>query len=262
MKISIITASYNSAATIGKTIESVLGQTYKDIDYWIIDGQSTDGTIDIIRSYEPLFEGRLHYVSERDRGIYDAMNKGIKLCSGDVVGILNSDDYFTEADVVGRIAEAFHLHPAIDAVYGDVHFIHPSEPDKVVRYYSSAMFHPFWLRFGFMPAHPSFYVRREVYQKHGDYSLDYKIAADYDMMVRLFHKGRIKAHYIKYDFVTMRTGGVSTKNFRNRLLITREDVKACKRYDLYTNVFFISVKYIYKVFEFKRLPKNKFPLLR
>ena len=119
-----------------------------------------------------------------------------------------------------------------------------------MRYYSSKMFRPFWLRFGFMPAHPSFYVKRKIYQEYGDYSLDYKIAADYDMMVRLFYKHKIQAKYIKKDFVTMRTGGMSTKNVRNRLLITKEDVKACRAYGMYTNQLMISVKYFYKIFEF------------
>lgn len=252
MKVSIITATYNSAATISDTIISVLGQSYQNIEYWIIDGLSTDGTLDIVRKYEKFYRGRLHYLSAEDKGIYDAMNKGIKMCTGDIVGILNSDDYFTSNDVVAKIVDAFLLDNNHDAVYGDVHFIHANEPDKVVRYYSSALFRPFWLRFGFMPAHPSFYVKREVYDRFGGYSLDYKIASDYDMMVRLFHKVRIKAKYIKMDFVTMRTGGVSTRSFKNRLILTREDVKACRRYGLYTNTFFISLKYLYKIFEFKR----------
>lgn len=257
MKVSIITITYNCCLTISDTIRSVLDQTYKDVDYWIIDGLSSDGTMDIVREYEPLFGGRLHYVSEKDSGIYDAMNKGIQLCSGDIVGILNSDDYFTSDDVVEKIVDAFKADEALDAVYGDVHFIHSGEPDKVVRYYSSAMFHPFWLRFGFMPAHPSFYVRKRIYERYGGYALDYKIAADYDMMVRLFKKGHIRAKYIKMDFVTMRTGGISTRNVKNRILITKEDVKACRRYGVYTNVFFISLKYFYKVFEFRRFRRGR-----
>lgn len=255
MKVSIITATYNSALTISDTMESVLWQTYHDIEYWVIDGLSSDGTMELVRKYEDRFGGRLHYVSGKDKGIYDAMNKGIALCSGDIVGILNSDDYFTSREVVQRIVDAFQNESGLDAVYGDVHFIHSGEPDKVVRYYSSALFRPFWLRFGFMPAHPSFYVRRSLYEKVGGYSLDYKIAADYDMMVRLFHKANINAKYLKMDFVTMRTGGISTKNFKNRLLITREDVRACRRNGLYTNVFFIAVKYLYKIFEFKRFKR-------
>lgn len=250
MRISIITATYNSASTVADTFESVLKQTYKDIDYFVIDGGSSDRTLDIIKEYQPKFGGRMHYISEKDRGIYDAMNKGICRCTGDVVGILNSDDYFTSDDVLQNVAQTFSSNETIDAVYGDIHFINDNNPDKIVRYYSSKMFRPFWLRFGFMPAHPSFYVKRKIYQEYGDYSLDYKIAADYDMMVRLFYKHKIHAKYIKKDFVTMRTGGMSTKNVRNRLLITKEDVKACRAYGMYTNQLMISVKYLYKIFEF------------
>lgn len=251
IKVSIITTTYNSAKTVASTIESVLSQTYPNIEYWIIDGNSSDRTLDIIKKYQERFNGRLHYLSEKDKGIYDAMNKGISKSSGDIVGILNSDDYFTSDDIIENVVKAF-ADNKLDAVYGDIHFIDGSNPDKIVRYYSSAMFKPFWLRFGFMPAHPSFYVKREVYEKCGNYSLDYKIASDYDMMVRLFHKYQIRTKYLKKDFVTMRTGGVSTKSIKNRILITKEDVKACKRYGLYTNMFFISTKYLYKIFEFKR----------
>lgn len=249
MKISVITVTYNSAKTLASTFDSVLRQTYPDIEYWVIDGQSTDGTLDIIKTYEKKFGGRLHWISEPDRGIYDAMNKGIAHCTGDIVGTLNSDDYFTSDDVLQHIAD--HFTPDIDAVYGDIHFIREGEPDKITRYYSSALFRPMWLRFGFMPAHPSFYLRRSLYEKHGGYSLDYKIAADYEMMVRLFHKHKLHACYLKKDFVTMRMGGVSTKNVHNRMLITREDVKACRQNGLYSNIMLISVKYLYKIFELR-----------
>ena len=178
------------------------------------------------------------------------MNKGIGMATGDVIGILNSDDYYTADDALSTIANYFSRNDA-DAIYGDIHFVNDDNPEKCVRYYSSALFRPWLLRFGFMPAHPSFYVRSNVYRKYGTFSLDYKIASDYDIMVRLLHKHRIKAQYIKKDFVTMRTGGISTKNVRNRLLISREDVKACRRNGLYTNIFFISIKYLYKIFEFK-----------
>ena len=250
MKISIITTTYNSASTVADTFESVLRQTYTDIDYWVIDGGSKDGTLDIIKAYQDKFEGRMNYVSERDHGIYDAMDKGIRLCSGDVVGILNSDDYYTSDDVLATYAKEF-ADKSIDAVYGDIHFINADNPDKIIRYYSSSLFSPFWLRFGFMPAHPSFYVRKSVYDKCGQYSLDYMIASDFDMMVRLFHKYKIKSKYIKKDFVTMRTGGMSTKNLKHRLLINKEDVRACRKYGLYTNLAFIGLKYFYKLFEFK-----------
>lgn len=250
IKISIITTTFNSATTIEDTLNSVLKQTYHNIEYWVIDALSSDGTTDIIRRYQKMFNGRLHYISEPDKGLYDAMNKGLENATGDIVGILNSDDYFTENDVLEKIVETFSDY-RIDAVYGDIHFIHATEPDKIVRYYSSSMFKTFWLRFGFMPAHPSFYVKTEIYRKYGTYSLDYKIASDYDLMVRFFYKYKIKARYIKKDFVTMRIGGMSTKNIANRMLINKEDVVACRKYGLYTNKLFIMFKYLYKIFEFR-----------
>ena len=248
--ISIITATFNSAKTLKDTIQSVLRQTNKDFEYLIIDGGSTDETIDIVKSYESEFSGRLKWVSEKDQGIYDAMNKGIKMASGDVVGILNSDDYFTSDDILQTVDNAFKSHE-IDAIYGDIHFIRDGNPQKCIRYYSSRMFRPFWLRFGFMPAHPSFYCKREVFEKAGLYSLDYKIGADYEMMVRLFKKYRIMSQYINKDFVTMRTGGASNNNVRSRITLINEDVKACKENGVYTKCLFVMIKYLYKVFEFR-----------
>lgn len=248
--ISIITATFNSAKTLKDTIQSVLRQTNKDFEYLIIDGGSTDETIDIVKSYESEFSGRLKWVSEKDQGIYDAMNKGIKMASGDVVGILNSDDYFTSDDILQTVDNAFKSHE-IDAIYGDIHFIRDGNPQKCIRYYSSRMFRPFWLRFGFMPAHPSFYCKREVFEKAGLYSLDYKIGADYEMMVRLFKRHKIKSLYVNKDFVTMRTGGASNNNVRSRLTLIEEDVKACRVNGIYTNRFFIMLKFLYKIFEFR-----------
>ena len=248
--ISIITATFNSAKTLKDTIQSVLRQTNKDFEYLIIDGGSTDETIDIVKSYESEFSGRLKWVSEKDQGIYDAMNKGIKMASGDVVGILNSDDYFTSDDILQTVADAFKCQE-IDAIYGDIHFIRDGNPQKCIRYYSSRMFRPFWLRFGFMPAHPSFYCKREIFDKAGLYSLDYKIGADYEMMVRLFKRLKIKTLYVNKDFVTMRTGGASNTNVRSRLTLIVEDVKACRENGIYTNRFFIMLKFLYKIFEFR-----------
>ena len=248
--ISIITATFNSAKTLKDTIQSVLRQTNKDFEYLIIDGGSTDETIDIVKSYESEFSGRLKWVSEKDQGIYDAMNKGIKMASGDVVGILNSDDYFTSDDILQTVADAFKCQE-IDAIYGDIHFIRDGNPQKCIRYYSSRMFTPFWLRFGFMPAHPSFYCKREVFERAGLYSLDYKIGADYEMMVRLFKKYKIVSRYINKDFVTMRTGGASTRNVKSRLTLIKEDVRACRDNGVYTNELFICMKFLYKMFEFR-----------
>uniref|UniRef100_A0AB33JF59 Glycosyltransferase family 2 protein n=1 Tax=Prevotella sp. GTC17262 TaxID=3236797 RepID=A0AB33JF59_9BACT len=250
MKISIITATFNSERTLSDTIESVLKQTYSDIEYLIIDGGSTDSTVDIIKHYRASFQGKLRWISEKDNGIYDAMNKGIKMSTGDVVGILNSDDYFTSTTVVEAFAKEFG-DKAIDAVYGDVHFIREGVPDKIIRYYSSAMFRPSLLRFGFMPAHPSFYVRREVFDRVGWYKTDYKIGSDFEMMVRMFKKFNLCARYIAMDFVTMRIGGVSTRNMGSRYTLLIEDVRACRENGIYTNPLFIGLKYIFKLFELR-----------
>lgn len=250
MKVSIVTAAYNSARTLGDAMKSVLSQTYHDIEYIVIDGSSTDTTVSVIQKYEPLFEGRLKWVSEKDGGIYDAMNKGIQMATGDVVGILNSDDYFTSCDVIERMVAAFE-DQSLDAVYGDIHFIHDGEPDKCVRYYSSKPFRPLWLRFGFMPAHPSFYCRRGVYERAGLYKTDYQIGSDYEMMVRLFLVHHINAKYLPMDFVTMRTGGASTRNVKSRLQLIKDDVRGCRENGIYTNSLMISMKFLYKIFEIR-----------
>jgi glycosyltransferase involved in cell wall biosynthesis len=248
MKISIITATYNSASTIKECIESVNAQTYKNIEHIIIDGASKDNTLEIINN---LPNRVTKIVSEPDKGIYDAMNKGIKAATGDVIGILNSDDFFTSDNIIETVVENFK-NCDIDALYGDVHFVNPDDITKSVRYYSSAIFKPSLFRFGFMPAHPSFYMKRECYEKYGLYSLDYKIASDYDLLIRYLHREKIKYKYINKDFVTMRTGGVSTENFNSIVTLNKEIVRACKKYGIYTNLFILSFKYLYKLLELRK----------
>lgn len=251
MTITLITTTYNSESTLRDTFESVLRQTHFEIEYWVIDGGSSDTTLNIIKEYEVKFNGRLHWISEPDRGIYDAMNKGVERATGDVIGILNSDDFFTSNDVLGIVANIFGgFGDEIDAIYGDIHFVRPDNLKKCVRYYSSKMFRPWLMRWGYMPAHPSFYCKKSVYDKYGLYSLDYKICSDFDMMVRLLCKHNIKTRYVKKDFVTMRTGGISTSKFSHRMLITKEDAIACRRNGLYSNFLMCSLKYFTKVFEF------------
>lgn len=248
MKISIITATYNSEAHIADCVKSVNSQTYDNIEHIIIDGASKDNTVKII---EETPNRVTKIVSEPDKGIYDAMNKGIRMATGDVIGILNSDDFFTSDDVTETVADAFNNND-IDALYGDVHFVDPDDLNKCVRYYSSAIFKPLLFRFGFMPAHPSFYMKKECYEKHGLYALNYKIASDYDLLIRYLHKEKIRYKYLKKDFVTMRTGGVSTENFKSRVTLNKEIVKACKKYGIKTNMLLLSLKYLYKVFELKK----------
>ena len=185
MKISIITVTYNSADTLRDTMDSVLRQGYTDYEYIVVDGASKDGTVEIIREYESRFEGRMRWVSEPDRGIYDAMNKGIAMATGDVVGLLNSDDFYASDDILSTIADAFSCPDAPDAIYGDIHYVDEVDITKVVRYYSSRKFARESMLAGYMPAHPSFYVRRECYEKYGTFDTSYRVAADFENLLRL-----------------------------------------------------------------------------
>lgn len=249
MKISIITATFNSSSTIKYTLDSVLTQTFTDIEYIVIDGKSKDNTVDIVKKYESKFAGRLKYISEPDKGIYDAMNKGIKIATGDVIGILNSDDFYTSNDVLQTIAETFENNK-IDAIYGDIHFVNDNDLTKCVRYYSSKIFKRKYMRMGFMPAHPSFYVKKSVYEKYGLYKTDYKITADFEFLLRSVFVGKIKTKYVNKDMVTMRTGGASTAGFNARKLIMKEHLRAFKENNVYTNVIILSLRYIYKITEY------------
>ncbi len=248
MKISIVTATYNSASTVRDTFESVLAQTYSDIEYIVVDGLSKDNTVDIIKEYEPKFNGKMRWVSEKDKGLYDAMNKGIAMATGDVVGILNSDDFYTSNDALAVIADNLKETGA-DAVYGDIHFVNNDDLTKCVRYYSSAIFNRSLMRIGLMPAHPSFYCKRDVYTKYGVFDTTYKIGADFESLLRYIYINRIKTLYIKKDFVTMRTGGASTESFNSRKQIMKDHLRAMKKHGIRSNIFVLSLRYPYKIYE-------------
>lgn len=251
MKISIITATYNSGRTVRDTIESVLRQTYTDFEYIIKDGGSKDDTLEIVKEYAPQFGARLKMVSAPDQGIYDAMNIGLHMATGEVIGILNSDDFYTSDDALQTIAHAF-AHYDIDATYGDIHFVNNDDLTKCVRYYSSAVFRRWMMRFGMMPAHPSFYCKRSVYEQLGAFDTSYRIAADFENLLRLIYVGNIKAKYISKDFVTMRTGGASTAGLSSRTQIMKDHLRAMKANGIYSNVFLLSLRYIYKLYEVLR----------
>lgn len=248
MKVSIVTATYNSAATIADTLRSVLEQTYADIEYWIIDGASTDQTLAIVHAWEARFGGRLHLVSEPDHGIYDAMNKGIERCTGDIVGLLNSDDFLTSPTVIAQLVAAFETDSSVQAVYGDVHYVHPSDLHRCVRYYSGRLYRPSLAPYGFMPPHPSLYVRRSVYLSYGLYPTHYRISADFEFITRILYCHRLPYRYLHLDVVTMRTGGASTDSLSSRQLGTLEDLQACRELGVPTNRLKIYMKYVFKVF--------------
>ena len=250
MKISLITVTYNSDKTLCDTINSVLAQTYKDIEYIIIDGLSKDKTVDIIREYEPLFAGRMKWISEKDNGLYDAMNKGIQMATGDVVGILNSDDFFTSNDVIEKVVAGFTKDT--DAVYGDIHFVSSNNLQRCVRYYSSKIFKRRLMKMGFIPAHPSFYCRKECFEKLGYYKTGYKIAADFDLLLRFIYVHQIRIKYLPVDMVTMRLGGASTDGWKSRLVMMNEHLRSFKENEVKTNYFWLSLRYLYKITEYIR----------
>lgn len=244
-KVSVITVCFNNISTIKDTIDSVLGQTYKNIEYIIIDGGSTDGTVELVKSYGNRIS---KFISEPDKGIYDAINKGIKLASDDVIGVLNSDDFFYNNNVIERVAQTFNGNE-INAVYGDIQFVDPIKISRIVRYYSSKHFNIGKFKFGFMPAHPSFYAKKELFEKLGYYKTDYKIAADYELLIRFLYVNKIKYEYLEMPFVSMRTGGVSNKSICSNLILNKEILRACKENGIRTNYLNIYSKYFLKLFE-------------
>lgn len=248
MKISVITATYNSGTTLHDTITSVLRQTYSDVEYIVVDGASTDNTMDIVRNYEPLFGGRMRFISEPDCGIYDAMNKGIGLATGDIIGLLNSDDFYSADNILEQVAAAMQ-DTQIDAVYGDIHFVHDRDLKKPVRYYSSSGFRRWQMRLGFMPAHPSFYCRKSIYRQFGLFDTSYRIAADFEMLLRLIFVHRIRTTYLPLDFVTMRTGGASTGGIKSHWIVCKEHLRAYRKNGITSTICHESLRYLYKLGE-------------
>lgn len=255
MKISLITVTYNSSKTLKTTLESILNQLHTDYEYIVVDGASKDNTVALLKEYEPKFKNNIKWISEPDKGLYDAMNKGIRMATGDVIGVLNSDDFFTSNDILRQVSEALEKNKNLDAVYGDIHFVNPDNLEKCIRYYSSKVFKRGLMRLGFMPAHPSFYMRKACFEKYGLYKTDYKIAADFEYLLRVIFKHKIRTQYIPVDMVTMRTGGASTSGLKSHMKIMKEHLKAFRENGIYTNVFLLSLRYFYKIGE---LVKSKF----
>lgn len=213
MKFSLITVTFNSSRTLRDTIQSVLSQTYPDIEYIIVDGLSEDGTIDIIKEYASLFHGRLNWISEKDQGLYDAMNKGFKMATGEIVGIINSDDLLAEPNAIEKVIGSFKEHKDIDCVYADLYYVAQHDTSKIVRHWITGKQRSFSK--GWHPAHPTFYVKREMYTKYGMFDLDFKFAADFELMLRLVEKEHIRLFYLPEPLVRMRLGGTTSKNLTN-----------------------------------------------
>ncbi|MDI1323227.1 MAG: glycosyltransferase family 2 protein [Algoriphagus sp.] len=246
MKVSIITVTYNSDATLQHTIDSIAYQDYPDIEYIIVDGNSTDKTVSIIQDNSAIVS---LWISEPDTGLYDAMNKGIRMATGDIVGIINSDDFYHRVDAISQIVQAFE-DSGEQSVYTDIRFVNPDNLDKTVRYYNSKRFSLRKLKRGIMPAHPTFFTYRKNFEKFGYYRTDYKIAADFELLVRFLHKHKLGHHYLPIDLMKMRTGGLSTKSWKSNYIINQENYRACKENGLDTNYLLLYSRYFKKLLEF------------
>ena len=251
MKISIITITYNSAATLPRALESVRSQTYGDIEHIIVDGASTDGTKELIINYQLSIinsqSPKVRWISEPDGGIYNALNKGIAMATGDVIGFLHSDDVLYSPDSIGQIAATFESSGA-DVVYGDLEYRHG---DKVVRRWRSNAFRRGDLKYGWMPPHPTVYVRREVYRQVGPYDEWFRISADYDMILRIFTAG-YKTRYIPQVLVAMETGGASNRDAKARLSKTQEDYFVLKKNHVGAGLLTVACKQLRKIRQFLR----------
>ena len=260
MKVTLITACYNSEATIRTAIESVLSQKGVDVEYIVVDGGSKDGTVNIIKEYAAKTNDQrlatndftFRWLSERDRGMYDAINKGIKMATGDIVGILNADDMFETPDTLAHVVDCFnHVEQAeqVDAVYADIRFV-KDDLRTTSRYYSAKRWKPWMLQWGKMPPHPSVYIRRELFDKLGLYKLGYDIAADYELLIRYLRKAGVKTHYLNECVVRMRMGGKSTRGWKSFKTLNKEIVRGNRENGYFCCFLMLLPKYLFKIFEF------------
>lgn len=246
MKVSIITTCKNSEATIEDTIKSVLSQDYQNIEFIIIDGRSTDRTPEIINKYSNKIS---IIISESDAGFYHAINKGISLATGDIIGNLNSDDFYSDSTIISQVVNAFINNP-VEAVYGDLHYIDKSNSNKVIRNWQAGQYNEGLFLKGWMPPHPTFFVKKETYNKYGVFNTDLRSAADYELMLRLIHKYRIRIAYLPKVLVKMRVGGKSNRTFLSRIKANLEDRKAWRLNGLHPGFFTLFLKPILKLSQY------------
>jgi len=248
MKVSIITATYNSAATVRDTLKCIASQQYNNIEHIIVDGLSKDNTLEIVSEFGHVAK----VVSEKDKGIYDAMNKGVQLATGDVIGILNSDDFYTDPSILAKVAAVFE-DPAVEGVYGDLQYVKQDNIDVVTRTWRSGKYQKRFLYYGWMPPHPTFFVRRHIYEKCGTFNTTLRSAADYELMLRVLLKYEARVQYIPEVLVKMRAGGMSNASLKNRFKANREDAMAWKLNELKPYFFTTWLKPIRKILQFNPL---------
>lgn len=230
LKISIITATFNASETLESCMHSVLSQDYPNIEYLIVDGGSTDNSLKKIKQKASQYS-HIKWVSSPDQGIYDALNKGIDMATGDVIGFLHADDLLASPQCISEIAAAFEQY-GVDGVYGDLHYVEAHRPKKRVRNWQSSDFNPKLLKRGWMPPHPTLYLKAAVYQEYGYFDISYKIASDYEFIIRIFKQENLRFHYLPQTLVKMRTGGVSNRNLKNIIKKSKEDYRAIKAHNL------------------------------
>lgn len=245
-KISIITVSYNSENTIEDTIKSVVNQTYSNIEYIIVDGKSKDNTMKIVNSYNDKIA---KIISEKDDGIFDAFNKGVKMATGDIVGILNSDDFYTDENVIKEIANCF-VETGTDSVYGDLIYVDPDDTSKIIRYWKSKKYSRTLFENGWMPPHPTFFCKRSLYEKFGDFNTWMKISNDYEIVLRFLYKHQATSHYIQRVLIKMRAGGNSNGSLKKRYIANQEDRQSWKINGLRMPVFSMYMKPLQKLPQF------------
>jgi len=234
LRISVVTVTYNCTSVIVDCLASVAGQTHADVEHVVIDGASADGTLAELQAHRDSLEV---LVSEPDSGIYDAMNKGINLATGDIIGFLNYDDFYVGHDVLSTVANVFESNPALDACYSDLIYVDPIDISRTVRYWQSDEFIPGSFAKGWMPPHPTFFVRRSVYERYGIFNLDYRIAADVELMMRFLEVHKIRVRYVPEVWVKMRLGGTTNKSFKNIWIQNQEVLRALKEHNLPANPF-------------------------
>jgi glycosyltransferase involved in cell wall biosynthesis len=245
MKISVITVAFNNGTYIEDCIKSVLGQTYKNIEYIVVDGGSTDETLEIIKKYRDKIS---RWTSGPDNGIYDAMNKGIEMATGDVIGFLNSDDFYADGGVVEKVAETFTSY-GVQSVYGDLVYVNRNN-NRTIRYWKAGEYRQGSVKWGWMPPHPTFFVRKEIYERYGCFNTNLKIAADYELILRFLGKRKITTYYVSRVLIKMRIGGNSNKNIKNIVRKSIEDYKALKINGLRSGVFALLYKNLSKIPQF------------
>ncbi len=245
-KISIITVSYNSGRTIEDTIKSVVNQSYPNIEYIIVDGKSKDNTLQIVDKYKDKIA---KVVSEKDDGIFYAFNKGVRMATGDVVGIINSDDIYTDSTVIEEVAKAFAEND-IDATYGDLVYVDPVDTSKLIRYWKSKEYRKSLFKLGWMPPHPTFFIKREFYEKYGDFNTWMKISNDYEIVLRFLYKYNAKAKYINKILIKMRAGGNSNGSLRKRYIANWEDRQSWKMNGLRLPFYSMWLKPLQKINQF------------